>query len=29
MEEEPELLKVGENQEVRCFYPEKEARHAK
>ena len=29
MEEEPELVKVGENQEVRCFYPEKEARHAK
>ena len=29
MEEEPELVKVGEGQEVRCFYPEKEARHAK
>ena len=29
MEEEPDLMKVGENQEIRCFYPEKEARHAK
>ena len=28
MEEEPDLMKVGENQEIRCFYPEKEARHA-
>ena len=29
MEEEPDLMKGGENQEIRCFYPEKEARHAK
>ena len=29
MEEEPDLMKVGENQEIRCFSPEKEARHAK
>lgn len=29
MEEEPDLMKVGENQEIRCFYPEKEARHVK
>ncbi|MBP3673405.1 MAG: ABC transporter ATP-binding protein [Oscillospiraceae bacterium] len=27
MEEEPELVKVGEGHEIRCFYPEKEARH--
>ena len=26
-EEEPELLQVSENQEIRCFYPEKENRH--
>ena len=29
IDESPELVKVGENQEIRCFYPEKEARHAK
>ena len=29
MEEEPDLMKVGENQEIRCFSPETEARHAK
>ncbi|MDR2898731.1 MAG: ABC transporter ATP-binding protein [Clostridiales bacterium] len=28
MEEEPELLNVSAVQQVRCFYPEKEARHA-
>ena len=26
-EEEPELVQVSENQEIRCFYPEKENRH--
>ena len=25
----PELVKVGDEQEIRCFYPEKEARHGK
>ena len=29
MEQEPELVTVGEGHEVRCFYPDKEARHAK
>ena len=29
LEEVPELVKVGENQEVRCFYPDKEARRGK
>ena len=29
LEEEPGLVKVHENQEVRCFYPNKEARHGK
>ncbi len=29
MEEEPELVQVGDNHMIRCFYPEKEARHAK
>ena len=29
LEEEPGLVKVAEDQEVRCFYPEKEARHGK
>ena len=29
MNEVPELVKVGENQEVRCFYPDKEARRGK
>ena len=29
IDEAPSLVKVGENQEIRCFYPEKEARHAK
>ena len=29
MEQEPELVKVGEGHEVRCFYPEKEVRHGK
>ena len=29
IDEAPSLVKVGEDQEVRCFYPEKEARHAK
>ncbi len=28
-EQEPELVSVGEGHEVRCFYPEKEARHGK
>lgn len=28
-EEEPELTHVSETQQVRCFYPNKEARHAK
>ena len=27
MNEEPELVKVNENQEIRCFYPRKEDRH--
>ena len=26
---EPEMVSVGEGQEIRCFYPDKEARHAK
>ncbi|MBQ7839912.1 MAG: ABC transporter ATP-binding protein [Lachnospiraceae bacterium] len=25
--EEPQLVQVGENQQIRCFYPEKEGRH--
>lgn len=29
MEEEPELVQVEDNHMIRCFYPEKEARHAK
>ena len=29
MEQEPELVKVGEGHEIRCFYPEKEARCGK
>lgn len=29
VEQEPDLVKVGEGHEVRCFYPEKEARHGK
>ena len=29
IDETPELVKVAEDQEIRCFYPEKEARHAK
>jgi len=29
MEQEPELVSVGEGHEVRCFYPEKEVRHGK
>ena len=29
IDQEPELVKVGEGHEIRCFYPEKEARHAK
>ena len=29
VDEAPDLVKVGEDQEIRCFYPEKEARHAK
>ena len=29
MEQEPELVKVGEGHEIRCFYPDKEARNAK
>ena len=29
IDEAPSLVKVGEDQEIRCFYPEKEARHAK
>ena len=29
IDEVPELVKVGENQEVRCFYPDKEARRGK
>ncbi len=28
-EQEPELVSVGEGHEIRCFYPEKEARHGK
>ena len=28
MEEEPEMMNVSENQQVRCFYPRKEERHA-
>ena len=27
-EEEPELVEVEENHQIRCFYPDKEARHA-
>ena len=27
LEQEPELVKVAEGHEIRCFYPEKEARH--
>ena len=27
MEEEPEMVSVGEGHEIRCFYPDKEARH--
>ncbi len=29
MEEEPELVKIGEGHEIRCFYPEKEVRNGK
>ena len=29
IDEEPTLVKVNDEQEVRCFYPEKEARHGK
>ena len=29
IDEAPSLVKVSEDQEIRCFYPEKEARHAK
>ncbi|MGN1015882.1 MAG: ABC transporter ATP-binding protein [Faecousia sp.] len=29
IDEAPSLVNVGEDQEIRCFYPEKEARHAK
>ena len=29
LDEEPTLVTVGEDHEVRCFYPEKEARHGK
>ena len=29
MEEEPELVSVAPNQEIRCFYPDKEARNGK
>ena len=29
MEQEPELVKVGEGHEIRCFYPEKEVRNGK
>ena len=28
-EQEPDLVKVGDGHEIRCFYPEKEARHGK
>ena len=28
-EEEPEFVTVGENHQIRCFYPDQEARHAK
>jgi len=28
-EEEPELVSVAPNQQIRCFYPEREARHAR
>ncbi|MCI5924322.1 MAG: ABC transporter ATP-binding protein [Oscillospiraceae bacterium] len=27
-EEEPELVEIEENHQIRCFYPDKEARHA-
>ena len=29
IDEAPSLVKVSEDQEIRCFYPEREARHAK
>ena len=29
LQEEPELVKVNENQSIRCFYPKKEDRHGK
>ena len=29
MNEEPEMIHVSENQQIRCFYPRKEDRHAK
>ena len=29
IDEAPSLVKASEDQEIRCFYPEKEARHAK
>ena len=29
IDEAPSLVNVGEDQEIRCFYPEREARHAK
>ena len=29
MEEEPELVQVEDNHMIRCFYPEKESRHAR
>ena len=28
LREEPEFLRVSDTQQIRCFYPEKEARHA-
>ncbi len=27
LNEEPEMVHVSDDQEIRCFYPEKEARH--
>jgi len=29
MQEEPDMVRVNDEQEIRCFYPEKEARHGK
>jgi len=29
LNEEPELVHISDNQQIRCFYPRKEDRHAK